>query len=832
MNTEQNFPDLGKYHVLDALGQGRFATVYRVEDTLMGRHAAAKVFDPQLFQDELWAQRLRDHVRTLARLQHPHIIPIYEIGDTEAHFYLAMQLARDGSLAQAITAHSGQCIPWDKALAFLKPICEALHYAHEQGVVHGDLKPANILIDPPGGPLIMDFGLTRLMAENSVGLSRLQGGLTGTLAYIAPEVWETEPPEIPADIYALGCITYEMLLGQKLFEGGSVMQAMHAHAQGPQWPTTWPNDIPNGIQDILGKALAWDKTTRYPTPMAFWAALHQVDQQATSGTGAQLAAMAAQWRTKAESAIQSGKLQIAKMAVNQWLAAEPNNPEALKAQATIDKQMATQAPPAPTPAQPAATPAPPPAPPAQAQAPAPPQPAPAQPTPPQPASQPSAPNLFTFHTLPDQHTGTLINPYTVEQFISTEGNVDAYEAEVNGQEVTLRWVFPTQASSEKRAFLESLIQQGPPVETFLWPSHLVESSHAPGFGYIIPKPEPRYQSMEALIKRWIEPTFYTLISALLDIVESFTALHMKGLCYNAASPRNFLFDPNTGDVKIIYTDHIVPENSQSTLQSPNSLRFMAPEIVRQEATPGLQTDLYTLATLLFYALMVHHPLEGEKVTQVTTLDLPTLQRLYGEDPIFIFDPNNDTNRPVPGYHTSVMDYWPLYPQFIQDMFVQSFTSGIQDPYSARIRESEWRKALVTLRDAIIYCPQCSAENFYDLEVLKASGGKPGTCWSCNSALILPPRLRVEDSIIMLNYNTKLYPHHIDPDRRYDFSQPIAEVTQHPQNPNIWGIKNLANEKWVITTDNGQIKDVVPGRSLTLAPGIKINFGKREGEIRV
>jgi hypothetical protein len=85
---------------------------------------------------------------------------------------------------------------------------------------------------------------------------------------------------------------------------------------------------------------------------------------------------------------------------------------------------------------------------------------------------------------------------------------------------------------------------------------------------------------------------------------------------------------------------------------------------------------------------------------------------------------------------------------------------------------------------------------------------------------------------MLNYNTKLYPHHLDPDKKYDFSQAVAEVVQHPQNPSIWGLRNLTGEKWVITTDDGGIKDVAPTRSLTLSAGVKISFGKQEGEIRV
>ncbi|MBN2390764.1 MAG: protein kinase [Anaerolineae bacterium] len=858
MNTGVNLPSLGKYRVLGVLGKGRFATVYRAEDTSIGRLVAIKFFDPLLLQDEAWVARLRDNLQAAARLQHPHLTPIYDIGETETDLYEVTQLARDGSLAEAIAAHSGQRVPWDKTLPFLKSICEALNYAHGQSLVHSDLKPSNILIDPPGGPLVMDFGLTRLMAANSVGMSRIEGGVVGTLAYIAPEVWETAPAEIPADIYALGCITYEMLIGQKLFEDASVMQAMHAHAQGPQFPQTWPSDVPAGVAGVLAKALAFDPTTRYPDAMAFWNALKVLETPMSAG--AKLSVMADQLRVKADAALKAGKLQAAKLAINQWLSMEPDNPTAIKALEVIERQIAAAAaapqPTTPQAQQPAAAPTPPPTPitfTPQPQAPAPqpvpqpatpaPQPAPvaqaptappAQPavTPapaaPQPVAQP-APSIFTFYTVPDQRTGVLAARYTTEQFVSTEGQLEVYAAEVDGQSVMVTWIFSAEATPEKRALLESLVQQGPPTASFLWPTAVVESAEVPGFGYLTAPHEARFKSIEDLIKQWVEPTFHALTTALLGFVDSFTALHLKGLCHRDLSPRNVLFDPDTGDVLFVYADNIVPEG---TAGAPRTLRFAAPELVRGEIAPNVQSDLYTLATLLFYVMMVHHPLEGERTLNIPAFDQAVEQRIFGVDPIFIFDPNNDTNHPVPGYHVRVQDYWPLYPQFIRDMFIQAFTAGLRDPYGGRVRVTEWRKALVNLRDTIIYCAQCSAENFYDLAVLKASGGKPGMCWSCKNDLALPPRLRVGDAVVMLNYNTRLYPHHVDPDKAYDFSTPVAEVTRHPSNPNIWGLRNLTLEKWVITLDDGTIKDVEPSRSMTLAPGIKINFGKREGEIRV
>jgi hypothetical protein len=139
--------------------------------------------------------------------------------------------------------------------------------------------------------------------------------------------------------------------------------------------------------------------------------------------------------------------------------------------------------------------------------------------------------------------------------------------------------------------------------------------------------------------------------------------------------------------------------------------------------------------------------------------------------------------------------------------------------------------MVRLRDSMIYCPTCGAENFYDAEALQSSGGTPGDCWSCRGALRLPARLRIGRNVVMLNHDTKLYPHHLDAQRLYDFSTPMAEVNRHPTNLALWGLKNLSGDKWVSRMADGTIRDVEPGRSVTLAVGTKIQFGASEGEIR-
>lgn len=230
--------------------------------------------------------------------------------------------------------------------------------------------------------------------------------------------------------------------------------------------------------------------------------------------------------------------------------------------------------------------------------------------------------------------------------------------------------------------------------------------------------------------------------------------------------------------------------------------------------------------------MMHHPLEGKKETAIKCLDLPAMTKLYGTEPVFIFDPTDSSNEPDPNYHQNALAFWPIYPQFLRNLFTKAFTEGLRDPQNGRVAESKWRAEMIRLRDSIIYCSHCKNENFYDSDALTASGGKAGACWSCRKDIILPLRIRIGKNVVMLNHDTQLFPHHVDDSRLYDFSQPVAAVTRHPTDPNIWGLKNLSGEKWSSATAQGAVNDIEPGRSLTLVNGTKIAFGRADGEIKI
>jgi DNA-binding helix-hairpin-helix protein with protein kinase domain len=422
-------------------------------------------------------------------------------------------------------------------------------------------------------------------------------------------------------------------------------------------------------------------------------------------------------------------------------------------------------------------------------------------------------------------------PCTIEVLLGAGGQGEVYKAQLGGSDVAVKWFFPAMATPEQRASMELLIRKGAPSEHFLYPMEITVADGVAGFGYVMPLRPKRFKNIVDLMKRKIEPTFRALATAGLNLSHNYLLLHAQGLCYRDISFGNAFFDPDNGDVLIADNDNVSVDGA-AVLGVLGTPRFMAPEIVRGEAMPSTNTDLYSLSVLIFYMLMVAHPLEGAKEAAIKALDLPAMTKIYGTDATFIYDPNDASNRPVPGIHDNALAFWRIYPQFLRDIFIRAFTVGLKDPTNGRVRESEWRGEMIRLRDAIFFCGHCSMENFYDSIALKANGGNPGLCWACAAALKLPPRIRIGKAVVMLNHNTELFPHHIDDDRMFDFSAPVAAVAQHPANPNLWGLKNVSSEKWVINAADGAIKDVEPGRSVTLAVGTRIQFGKTVGEIRL
>ena len=410
-----------------------------------------------------------------------------------------------------------------------------------------------------------------------------------------------------------------------------------------------------------------------------------------------------------------------------------------------------------------------------------------------------------------------------------------YEADLEGSSVALKWYFPSWATVGQRRALLGLVARRAPTAAFLWPLALVTVPGIASYGYLMPLLESRFRPMSDLMRRRVDTSFRALATAGFHLADNFLALHSQGLCYRDISFGNVALDPDTGDVMIADNDNVAVDGAglAGLLGTP---RFMAPEVVRGEGPPGTQTDLWSLAVLLFYLFVMHHPLEGEQEGAGAPLDLSAMASLYGENAVFIFDPDDESNRPVPQEHENALAFWPLYPDFVHRLFTRAFTNGLRDPFGGRVREGEWRQAMASLRDLIVYCSQCGAENFADPgggpHFSMPSAPRPATpdCWSCGHPIALPMHFTVGRSVVMLNHDTRLHPHHTEPTRRFDLTSVVAEVCPNPTDPSVWGLRNLSDRPWRCVAAGGSAYEVGPGQAFRLSPGSTIDFGETRGRV--
>ena len=302
---------LGKYKLIRELGRGGFGTVYLARDTILDVERAVKVLNPALVAAPEFIERFRREGRLAARLDHPHIVPVYELGETQGVYYLSMKYMPGGSLKDWL-AKSGR-LPFEQAVEIVRQVAAALAYAHDQPekLIHRDLKPGNILFERlPGDSAglfirLSDFGFAKALASADSGSLSASGELLGTPAYIAPEIWDDQAASPASDQYSLACVLYEILMGKTLFSGSTPMALMKNVAAGPKFPEEWHSGIPAGVRIVLQRALAAGPTARYPSVNVFSSAcailLTQI-QQAEQERKSQLeAAKATQERAALEA---------------------------------------------------------------------------------------------------------------------------------------------------------------------------------------------------------------------------------------------------------------------------------------------------------------------------------------------------------------------------------------------------------------------------------------------------------------------------------------------------------------------------------------------------
>src|SRR5262245_45057003 len=267
--------DLGAYKIVSLIGTGGMGEVYRATDTNLGRDVEIKGLPEAFAQDPERIARFEREARTLASLNHPNIAIIHGLEKSHGTYALVMELVEGEDLSERIARGP---IPLDEALPIAKQIAEALEAAHEHGIIHRDLKPANIKVRPDGTVKVLDFGLAKLADSSASHTSELSlsptitspvlmsgvGVLLGTAAYMSPEQAKGKPADKRSDIWAFGCVLFEMLTGKRAFEGEDVSDTLAAVLRAePEW-NTLPRGLSERLQVVMKRCLERDLKRRIP----------------------------------------------------------------------------------------------------------------------------------------------------------------------------------------------------------------------------------------------------------------------------------------------------------------------------------------------------------------------------------------------------------------------------------------------------------------------------------------------------------------------------------------------------------------------------------------
>ncbi len=260
-----------RYEIVRLLGSGGMADVYLARDIHLGREVAIKVLYGRYSRDEEFVTRFRREAQAAAGLNHPHIVSVYDRGESDGSYYIAMEYLEGKSLKELI-AEKGR-LPTDKAIFVARQILQALQFAHEHNVIHRDIKPQNIVINGRGQVKVTDFGIARAGASAKMTET---GSILGTAQYLSPEQAKGKSVEQNSDMYSVGIVLYEMLTGQVPFEGENPVAIALKHiSDEPVPPQALVPSIPDNLNTVVMKALAKDAHDRYRTAEEFIADLER-----------------------------------------------------------------------------------------------------------------------------------------------------------------------------------------------------------------------------------------------------------------------------------------------------------------------------------------------------------------------------------------------------------------------------------------------------------------------------------------------------------------------------------------------------------------------------
>lgn len=271
-----------RYQIEELLGQGGMSAVYRAVDPNLRRSVAIKLIHSHISQDADFLRRFTDEAANVAQLSHPNIIQVYDFNQDQGSYYMVLELI-DGVTLQERLADlqaAGEMMTYAEVVSVVANICDALHYAHERGLLHRDIKPANVMLRNDGRAVLMDFGIAKILGGTNLTGT---GAIIGTVQYIAPEVVEGNDPDHRIDIYAIGVMLYEMLSGKPPYDADSALAVLmkHINEPVPDLRNSIP-EMPTALAEIVEKTLAKEPANRFQSARELASALRSADLTVTS----------------------------------------------------------------------------------------------------------------------------------------------------------------------------------------------------------------------------------------------------------------------------------------------------------------------------------------------------------------------------------------------------------------------------------------------------------------------------------------------------------------------------------------------------------------------
>ncbi|GAA2626852.1 hypothetical protein GCM10010399_68060 [Dactylosporangium fulvum] len=269
----------GRYRLDERIAGGGMGDVWRGTDEVLGRTVAIKVLLPALLEEPGFAERFRGEARTMATINHPGVVDIYDYGSENGTAFLIMEYVEGDALSRTLS-RVGRLTP-ARAMALIAQAADALHAAHEKGIVHRDVKPGNLLVRPNGTLVLTDFGIARSAA---VAQLTAAGSVLGTASYISPEQASGAQATPLSDVYALGVVAYQCLSGQRPFEGENPLEIAMRHVR--EMPPPLPSDVPTPAVQLVERAMAKDPAARWQSAAALAQAARRVSAQLSGSTAA------------------------------------------------------------------------------------------------------------------------------------------------------------------------------------------------------------------------------------------------------------------------------------------------------------------------------------------------------------------------------------------------------------------------------------------------------------------------------------------------------------------------------------------------------------------